>query len=114
MQEARILIMDDEAQERRRLEQYLGGKGYDVLAVGSVQDAVQAIKRERYDVFLTDCNIPGVDALRTSDEARKINPDMAADARSTLPISREEKSSIPTRASSSSPGERATHRCLGW
>src|SRR5512143_1082840 len=77
MQEARILIMDDEAQERRRLEQYLGGKGYDVLAVGSVQDAVQAIKRERYDVFLTDCNIPGVDALRTSDEARKINPDMA-------------------------------------
>jgi DNA-binding NtrC family response regulator len=77
MQEARILIMDDEAEERRRLEQYLGGKGYDVLAVGTVQDAVQAIRRERYDVFLTDCNIPGVDALRTSDEARKINPDMA-------------------------------------
>ena len=69
--------MDDEAQERRRLEQYLGGKGYDVLAVGTVQDALQAIKRERYDVFLTDCNIPGVDALRTSDEARKVNPDMA-------------------------------------
>ncbi|HET7317945.1 MAG TPA: sigma-54 dependent transcriptional regulator, partial [Nitrospirota bacterium] len=77
MQEARILIMDDEERERRRLEQYLGGKGYDVLAVGTVQDAVQAIRRERFDVFLTDCNIPGVDALRTSDEARKINPDMA-------------------------------------
>jgi len=77
MQEARILIMDDEAQERRRLEQYLGGKGYDVLAVGTVQDALQAIQRERYDVFLTDCNIPGVDALKTSDEARKVNPDMA-------------------------------------
>ena len=41
MQEARILIMDDEAQERRRLEQYLGGKGYDVLAVGTVQDALR-------------------------------------------------------------------------
>ena len=27
--------------------------------------------------FLTDCNIPGVDALRASEEARKINPDMA-------------------------------------
>ncbi len=77
MQEARILIMDDEAPERQRLEQYLSLKGYDVLAVGTVQDAVQAIKRERYDVFLTDCNIPGVDALRTSDEARKLNPDMA-------------------------------------
>src|SRR5512140_3156072 len=77
MQEARILIMDDEAQERRRLEQYLSRKGYDVLAVGTVQDALQAVKRERYDVFLTDCNIPGVDALKTSDETRRINPDMA-------------------------------------
>ena len=36
-----------------------------------------AIRRERFDVFLTDCNIPGVDALRTSDEVRRINPDMA-------------------------------------
>src|SRR5512144_1568869 len=77
MQEARIIIMDDEAPERQRLEQYLSRKGYDVLAVGTVQDAVEAIKRERFDVFLTDCNIPGVDAIRTSNEAHKINPDMA-------------------------------------
>ncbi len=77
MQEARILIMDDEAQERRRIEEYLAKRGYGVLAVGSVNEAVDAIRRERFDVFLTDCNIPGVDALRTSDEARKINPETA-------------------------------------
>ncbi len=77
MNEARILIMDDEAGERRRIEDYLVQKGYDVLAVARVDDAVEAIRRDRYDVFLTDCNIPGVDALRTSDEARKINPDLA-------------------------------------
>jgi DNA-binding NtrC family response regulator len=77
MDEARILIMDDEVQERRRIGDFLLQRGYDVLAVGNVQDAVEAIKRERFDVFLTDCNIPGVDALRTSDEARRINPDMA-------------------------------------
>ncbi len=77
MQEARILIMDDEAPERKRIEDYLRRKGYDVLGVGSVQDAVAEIGRDRYDMFLTDCNIPGVDALRTSEEARKINPDMA-------------------------------------
>jgi two-component system NtrC family response regulator len=77
MNEARILIMDDEAGERRRIEDYLVQKGYDVLAVAHVDDAVDAIRHDRYDVFLTDCNIPGVDALRTSDEARKINPDLA-------------------------------------
>jgi two-component system NtrC family response regulator len=77
MEEARILVMDDEEQERRRIEQYLVDKGYDVLAVGTVPHAIDAIRRDRYDIFLTDCNIPGIDALRTSDEVRKINPDLA-------------------------------------
>ncbi len=77
MQNARILVMDDEEGERRRIEEYLVQKGYDVLAVARVDEAVDAIRHDRYDVFLTDCNIPGVDALRTSDEARKINPDLA-------------------------------------
>ncbi len=77
MQEARVLIMDDEAQERRRIEGALKQKGYDVLAVGSVPEAVETLRRDRFDVFLTDCNIPGVDALETSGEVRKINPDTA-------------------------------------
>jgi two-component system NtrC family response regulator len=77
MQEARILIMDDEPRERKRIGDHLIQKGYDILAVANVEEAVDAIRRERFDVFLTDCNIPGVDALRTSDEARRINPDMA-------------------------------------
>lgn len=77
MQDARILIMDDEAQERSRIEAYLKQKGYEVTTLATVPEAMAAMQRERYDVFLTDCNIPGVDALRTSDEARKINPDMA-------------------------------------
>jgi len=77
MQDARILIMDDEAQERSRIESFLKQKGYEVTSLASVPEAMAAMQRERYDVFLTDCNIPGVDALRTSDEARKINPDMA-------------------------------------
>jgi two-component system NtrC family response regulator len=77
MQDARILIMDDEAEERSRIESFLNQKGYEVTALANVASAIDAIKRERFDVFITDCNIPGVDALRTSDEARKINPDMA-------------------------------------
>jgi Nif-specific regulatory protein len=77
MHETRILIMDDELQERGRIERYLVQNGYDVLAVGSVPEALGAVRQERFDAFLTDCNIPGVDALETSNEARRINPDMA-------------------------------------
>ena len=77
MQEARVLIMDDEVKERQRIEAFLTNKGHDVLAVGSIHDAIDSIKRERFDVFLTDCNIPGVDALETSGTARQLSPDMA-------------------------------------
>ncbi len=77
MNEARVLIMDDEPQERGRVESFLRQKGHDVVALGSVAEAVESIKKDRFDVFLTDCNIPGVDALETSGQARKINPDMA-------------------------------------
>jgi len=77
MQETRILVMDDEAQERNRIVTFLLDRKFEVLGVGSVAEAMETIKRERFDLFLTDCNIPGVDALRTSGEARKLNPDMA-------------------------------------
>ncbi|OGW34654.1 MAG: two-component system response regulator [Nitrospirae bacterium GWC2_56_14] len=77
MQETRILVMDDEAQERNRIVTFLADRKFEVLGVGSVAEAMETIKRERFDLFLTDCNIPGVDALRTSGEARKLNPDMA-------------------------------------
>jgi len=77
MQEARILVMDDEVQDRRRIEEYLVQKKYDVQAVGTANEAMNAIRQERFDVFITDCNIPGVDALETSAEVHKINPDMA-------------------------------------
>ena len=77
MQETRVLIMDDEERERKRIEDHLTRKGYDTQGTGTVPEAVDALQRDRFDVFLTDCNIPGVDALRTSEEARKINPDLA-------------------------------------
>jgi two-component system NtrC family response regulator len=77
MNEARILIMDDEAQERKRIEEFLKKKGYDAIGIPDVAGAVGLMQRDRFDVFLTDCNIPGVDALQTSGEARRINPDMA-------------------------------------
>lgn len=77
MNHIRVLIMDDEPQERGRIEEFLNQKGYDVLSVGSIAEAVDALKRDRFEVFLTDCNVPGVDALETSGQAKKINPDTA-------------------------------------
>ncbi len=77
MSDARILIMDDEPKERGKIESFLRQKGYEVTALGTAADAIEALKRDHFDVMLTDCTIPGVDALQTSGAAKKINPDLA-------------------------------------
>jgi DNA-binding NtrC family response regulator len=77
MNDSRILIMDDEPRERGKIEAFLRRKGYEVTALATANEAIDALRRDRYDVLLTDCTIPGVDALQTSMEARKVNPDLA-------------------------------------
>src|SRR5512138_2163993 len=77
MNSARILIMDNEPKERGRIESFLAAEGNELVSVATAAEAVEALRRDRYDLFFTDCTIPGVDALRTSEEARRINPDLA-------------------------------------
>lgn len=69
--------MDDEARERARIADFLTEKGYDVMSVASMDQAVESIRQERFELLVTDCNVPGVDALRMSDQVRRINPDLA-------------------------------------
>ena len=76
-QDARILVMDDEAEERDRIASYLRAKGYDAQGVATPEQVLGMIRNERFDAILADCNIPGVDALQISDEVRRINPDLA-------------------------------------
>ena len=52
MQEARVLIMDDEQKERSRIEYALKPKGNDVLAVGSLLEAVDVNSRERFCLII--------------------------------------------------------------
>jgi DNA-binding NtrC family response regulator len=77
MSNARVLIMDDDPKERGPIDSFLRGKGYEVVSLGTAAEAIDALKRERFDVMLTDCTVPGIDALQMSGEARKINPDLA-------------------------------------
>jgi len=47
MPDARILIMDDEAQERHRIGSFLKHRGYEVTALESVAEAMTAMQRDR-------------------------------------------------------------------
>jgi DNA-binding NtrC family response regulator len=54
----RILFVDDEAGIRLTLPRILAKHGFDVTSVANVKDALAEIKAEKFDVLLSDLNLP--------------------------------------------------------
>jgi len=67
----RILIVDDSPSLRRMVALTLKGAGYDVTEAGDGQDAREHVKAEKFDVILTDQNMPRMDGLAFIREYRK-------------------------------------------
>ncbi len=59
----RILLVEDDPLERRRLEGVLASLGYEVESVGDGDAAWARLVGERFDAVLTDLVIPGLDGM---------------------------------------------------
>ena len=70
MSAGRILVVDDEPQIRRVLRTTLAAQGYEVFDVKTGEDALLAIREQRFDVVLLDVNMPGLGGLATCREIR--------------------------------------------
>ncbi|HLJ40343.1 MAG TPA: sigma-54 dependent transcriptional regulator [Candidatus Acidoferrales bacterium] len=62
---ASILIVDDESGIRQSLSALLRDEGYDVSAVSSGEECVEAVERRPFDLVLLDIWLPGIDGLAT-------------------------------------------------
>ncbi len=60
---ARVLVAEDEAHLAQILCTFLRGRGHYVVCVGDGAAALQAVRREAFDVVLLDIVMPGVDGL---------------------------------------------------
>jgi two-component system response regulator HydG len=60
---ARILVVDDDHAFRLSTSALLEEDGYEVAAVGDGQQAVEALRRARFDLMLLDLRMPGTDGL---------------------------------------------------
>ena len=69
----RILAVDDDAPALAALKANLSQRGYDVQTTNSGEDALELIKRESYDLFILDVNMPGVNGLEVCKAIRQ-NP----------------------------------------
>jgi two-component system KDP operon response regulator KdpE len=65
MTSARILVVDDEPQIRRVMRSALTAEGYEVHDEKTGEGALEALRKERYDLVLLDVNMPGMGGLET-------------------------------------------------
>ena len=67
----RILVVDDEPIVCESCKRILGEEGYEVDIALSGQEAFEKMKRDTYDVVLTDLKMPGIDGMEVLRTLRK-------------------------------------------
>jgi len=73
-----VLVVDDEADVRELLVEFLRGMNLKVASAQDGRAAITAIERDpdRYWLVLTDIIMPGADGLEVLQAAKAINPDV--------------------------------------
>ena len=67
---SRVLVVDDDRVFRLSTAALLEAEGYEVHAVASGQEAVEALQRSRFDAMLLDVKMPGTDGIAVVEALR--------------------------------------------
>ena len=70
----RLLWADDEIELLNAHIIFLQGKGYEVTKVTNGPDAIEACRREAFDLILLDENMPGLTGLETLTRIKELHP----------------------------------------
>src|SRR5437667_302064 len=81
---ARILVVDDEVQVVHIFQDLLTQQGYQVEACDNGDDAILKVTTGKFDLVLTDINLPGVDGLEVIGAAKMISTSLSR--QSTLDV----------------------------
>jgi CheY-like chemotaxis protein len=60
-----VLVIDDDADQRRFLSRVLGARGYRVVAANDGEEGLAAIRAQRPDVILLDVMMPRLNGFQT-------------------------------------------------
>lgn len=73
----KVLIVDDNEKLCRNLADILELKGYEVNVVFDGYQAIEAVKKEHFNVILMDVKMPGLSGIETLKILKQIAPNMA-------------------------------------
>ncbi len=71
----RVLIVDDERQNRQLLEVMLAPEGYELFTAENGADALAIVEQERPHVVLLDVMMPGMDGYQVASRIRDVTGD---------------------------------------
>jgi two-component system response regulator PilR (NtrC family) len=71
----KILVVDDEKSMREILQIFLNNEGYSVSVADNGQSATEAVKKDIFDLIITDMKMPKVGGLDLLKNVKKITPD---------------------------------------
>ena len=74
MKSRKILLVDDEPGIRQSLGGVLEDEGYDVTAVGSAEDCLEALAAGEFELVLLDIWLPGMDGMEALARVQEIPP----------------------------------------
>jgi CheY-like chemotaxis protein len=70
----RILVIDDDDGLRKSMGMVLASLGHECVLAANVVDGIALAEQERFDVAMTDMNMPGLDGLEAVKALRNITP----------------------------------------
>jgi CheY-like chemotaxis protein len=73
---ARVLVVDDEPDAVELLQEFLAGKGYEVVTAANGEEALQRVKEDRPHLILLDVRMPGMSGLEVLRQVRRIDQEV--------------------------------------
>jgi Response regulators consisting of a CheY-like receiver domain and a winged-helix DNA-binding domain len=73
VEETRILIVDDNLEIREIIHVLLGGEGFEIEEAGDGTEALDAIRKNSFDLIILDIMMPGLNGYQTCLEIRKLS-----------------------------------------
>jgi two-component system response regulator (stage 0 sporulation protein F) len=74
MIQKKILVVDNEKNNRFLMAAYLLGEGYQVVVAKNDKDGLKKLGSENFDVMFLDLGLPDVDYIQFLNRSKELNP----------------------------------------
>ena len=76
LKDMKILLIDDDEWIRDSMKLFFESEGCHLLALETAEEGVEAIKRQAYDIIISDYRLPGMDGIEFFRHLQKLHPNV--------------------------------------